>query len=184
MKLLPYHVDNLGELRLALLEELDHLIVRPLFSESFFDLKRPDDLRDDEDDLARPGFQPTDALMVQIARALTEVIGCIIHGDLWVVLEALNNNILDAAFHRLLQIVQPLFNLAIVLVRTDNSHQFDLLALFADNLSDLVFLQFRLCVLIQSVKGDFVDAFEALFQVLLDAARFLRVAQDFDQVVV
>ena len=184
VKLLPDHVDNLGELRLALLVELDHLIVRSLFSESFLDLKRPDDLRDDEDDLARPGFQPADALMVQIARALTEVIGCILHGDLWVVLEALNDHVLDAALHRLLQIVQPLFNLAIVLVRADDSDQFDLLALFADNLCDLVFLQFWLCVLIQSVEGDLVDAFEALFQVLLDAARLLRVAQDLDQVVV
>ena len=79
MELLPDHIDNLIELCLLLVVKLDHLVVRAFLCQSIFDLKGPNDLRDYENDLAWPGFQPANTLIVQVACALTEVVSRVLH---------------------------------------------------------------------------------------------------------
>ena len=103
---------------------------------------------------------------------------------MWEILEAFHDDILDTAFHGLFQVIKPLLNFTVVLIWTNNAYKLNLFVFLAHNLSDLIFLQFRVSMLVQSMESHFIDALETLFEMFLDATRLLRVSQNFNQILV
>ena len=67
--------------------------------EALLDLLGPHDLRDDQDDLARPRVEPSNTVVVEMARALTEMVDSFFDGHGWIVHEAIRDDRLNTLAH-------------------------------------------------------------------------------------
>lgn len=130
-----------------------------------------------------PIFEPPNAILVDVARALTQMIGRILDRDAWEVSQSFVDHVLHTSLHLQLQLVEPLLDLAIVLVRVNCLDQIDLLVLFTDELGDFVLVHLGVGSTYRS-EMHLVDAFKALLKVLLNILWLLRLTKNLDEVLI